>query len=257
MNQQDYAELIEIFQRAVLERVPEAGGNIAIAREGFPGEEQMRAYIHSYHIRLRNVLENDYPALKHYLGEEEFFRLAQGYVLATPSRHYNLNRYAIAFSAFVKQHHANAFSHDIAQLESALCEVYQAPDSTALGLADVRQLPQNYLLDTPLTLREASYLLALDHNAGEYLEAFRQNIPVPTPEPEPYYCFIWRHENHMRRQAVEYGAYRLLTEIRNGLCLAEALEKILGTLDAAQTEAVSECLQAWLGGWLQEGYFRK
>ena len=243
----DYASLIASFQKAVLDRNPNTA--LARPRAKFAADAQMQAYIDSYHLRLLHVVEKDYPTLRQYLGGEKFANLAQGYILATQSNSYNLNAYSIHFALFVKPHLVD-FAQSLATLESALLEVYHAPDSIALTQQWLRTQPADYLLYTPFLPRDAFKLLALKGNANEYLNSYHEGKTAETSD-SPEYLAIVRHQNQLRRFVLPAEDFELLEALISGMKLTTALEAAgNGFTDAGK-------LQQTLQNWIENGFFRQ
>ena len=99
------------------------------------------------HPLFEEALATDYPALKHFLGDDGFLALVRGYVEAHPSRSYSLNRLGDRLPDYVSQApglRRRAFCHDLARLELALSEVFDAPRSAVLG-ADGRAQLRSWL----------------------------------------------------------------------------------------------------------------
>jgi hypothetical protein len=63
--------------------------------------ERVGIYRDMYLGRLSEVLEGDYPGVRHFLGEEKFQALVESYVDAHPSRSYTLNRLGDRFPGFL------------------------------------------------------------------------------------------------------------------------------------------------------------
>ena len=54
--------------------------------------ERVGVYQGMYLLRMIEALEGDYPAVAHFLGDEEFAELVTRYVAAHPSTSYTFNR---------------------------------------------------------------------------------------------------------------------------------------------------------------------
>src|SRR5262249_12848047 len=65
-------------------------------------EDRLEIYGDGYYQRLIEALEADYPQLKKFMGEEEFFTLAQEYIYHTPSEFFSLSFFGHQLFDFLK-----------------------------------------------------------------------------------------------------------------------------------------------------------
>ena len=104
--------------------------------------QRIRIYADMYRARLVDVLREDYPRVAAILGDADFAALACRYLTRHPSTHPSVRhvgrRFAdwIAGEATVAPHLA-----DLARLEWARVEVFDAADAEPLRLADLESLP--------------------------------------------------------------------------------------------------------------------
>jgi len=94
-------KLLERFEQAILDKdISDIQSEIA-AHKRISVTAQAAIYINGYRLRLLRVLQADYPALLHLLGEKEFERLAIAYIEANPSLDFNIDRYPHKFADFI------------------------------------------------------------------------------------------------------------------------------------------------------------
>ncbi|HXA65995.1 MAG TPA: DNA-binding domain-containing protein, partial [Bryobacteraceae bacterium] len=72
--------------------VSEAARGWVLPSKTLSAIERLEIYRDMYLPRMEEALAIDYPALKHFLGGQEFMRLVKRYVDVYPSRSYTLNR---------------------------------------------------------------------------------------------------------------------------------------------------------------------
>ena len=102
--------------------------------------ERVGVYQGMYLLRMIEALEGDFPAVAHFLGDEDFAEAVTRYVAAHPSTSYTFNRLGERFPEFLKTSpgiRRKGFVADLARLELAVTEVFDAPESAAWP-ADVR-----------------------------------------------------------------------------------------------------------------------
>src|SRR5262249_30678912 len=128
--------------------------------------QRIGIYRDMYVARLREALASDYPGLLHYLGDDAFTRLVEGYVHTHPSRSYTLNRLGDHLPEYIRSTHKLPrweFLFDLARLELAMSEVFDAAESPVLNLREVAGVSQQAWETTRLRPVEAFRLLAFHY----------------------------------------------------------------------------------------------
>lgn len=247
---ENYTTSIQKLQTAILENKPAEAIDL-LGRKNPSLPARLGAYIQGYRIRLEKTVANDYPTLKHYLGDAAFEALVRDYVEATPSTNYTIDVYPIGFADYVCTHAADKAAHSLAMLESAIAEVFWLPDSEPfIPNADFNM---DELLSLTLCHRTAAKPLVLTCDAESYLQAFRAGKPQAKIEPSRCFLFVVRHQNEVKRHILDAAEYELLCAL-NGQPFASALETTMSTNDAHAT-AINQNLGTWLNKWIQHGFF--
>ncbi len=97
-------------------------------------------YRHAYASRLADVLMNEYPLLRAYVGDKDFSALARAYIGAHPSRNQNARWFGTGFPAFLAKQDAAVRSPvlpDLACIERDVSNAFDALDARVLGFADL------------------------------------------------------------------------------------------------------------------------
>ena len=90
---QRWLQAVIVHTGSDAEAVAAAGARVAVKpSKTLTSLERVAIYREIYWLRLREALSVDYPALKKYLGDEEFDRLCDAYCQQHPSKSYSLNR---------------------------------------------------------------------------------------------------------------------------------------------------------------------
>ena len=111
-------------------------------REGLGPGQRLDIYADMYRTRLVDVLREDFPRVAALLGEAEFRALADRYLARHPSTHPSVRYVGGRFADFVAGEAAlPQFLADLARLEWARVEVFDAPDAEPLRLSDLESLP--------------------------------------------------------------------------------------------------------------------
>lgn len=249
----EYAQLLDGMMEAILANDATHAASLVRDKKDFPREAQLGVYTQGYRMRLAEAVQSTYPATHAALGEAAFGKLAADFIAAHPSRSFNLDKYPIAFAAYVS---GDAFICELAQLEGTIHDVYQREESPAAD-ADwtQRQMPQA-LASATLALREAAVLLACAYPVNGYLSAFRAGKNPAVPAPLAHWLIVLRHRNQVHRLGLEEGEYALLSLLDSGLTLEQALEDERLAAFVAQ-EDFAPSLTGWLSRWVNAGILRK
>jgi hypothetical protein len=100
-------------------------------------------YHHAYRARLLEVMQGDFPAVWHWLGDEEFAGLVAAYVQRYPSAHFSLRWLGQRFAGFIGEHlvaEQSAPLAELACLEWAFTLAFDASPGQPLSLHDMAQL---------------------------------------------------------------------------------------------------------------------
>jgi Putative DNA-binding domain len=194
----DLARQQSDFQRAILT------GDDSILAEIPDGARETRqtlfgVYRHAYSSRLVEAMRNDHKLLRIYLGDEMFDAMAHAYVAANPSLQPNLRWFSSGLPEFLKStgpYADHPVLSDLAALEKALNDAFDAPEGPAIGLADMaRFVPQTW---AGLTFRPhpGARRLNLATNASAVWLALKTDDEPPDPvrREEVSRLLIWRKD---------------------------------------------------------------
>ena len=103
---------------------------------------RIRVYSDAYYFRLRDVLREDFPRVAAMLGPEQFDEIARGYLAAFPSEQPSVRYLGRALAGFLRlRKDLPNWLADLADLEWARVEVFDAPDSECATIDDLVCVP--------------------------------------------------------------------------------------------------------------------
>src|SRR5262245_56388086 len=152
--------------------------------------ERLAIYGHAYYARLLECLREEFPVLKHALGEEIYDAFAVEYLGLYPSRSYTLFHLGTNFPRFLAETRPDRdgegsaapnwpdFLIDLATLELTFNEVFDGPGAEGERLLDADQLraiPPERLLEARLVGVPCLRLLALRYPVHRYFSAVRRH----------------------------------------------------------------------------------
>ncbi len=127
--------------------------------------ERIHVYQHMYRARIVEALEAQYPRLARWLGADAFGEVVAAYVADEPSRHPSLRfigrRFPDWLAARAPADARPAALADLARLEWAREDVFDAADQETLALDTVRGWPPERFGEIPLRLVTAHRVLRL------------------------------------------------------------------------------------------------
>lgn len=209
----------------------------------FPSEKQLAVYINAYRWRLFDVVAEDYPVLRTYLGEDRFKALIQDFIEAVPPQHFNVARYATLLAAYQNTHATyDSFAQALCVLETAIAQLADAPETPALTPQHLAGVTEKDLLDSPLRLRDALELFAFSHPVNAYYDAVKTGKALPVIAPKPSFLVAFRHEDVVWRMALDEEEYHILSDLQEGRTVSEALS----SQDATAASQITEYFSRWM-----------
>ena len=220
--------------------------------------ERIGVYAGMYYLRLIEVLEGDFPGMKALLGSDAFLGLMHEYVAAHPSRHYSLNMLGAQLAAFVREERAElphaTFLAELAELERALQEAFDAPAAEPLSADELLALPPERWAAARLVPNPSLRLFEFEHPVNAWYVAFKVGDAGPVPEPAPSWTAVYRREFRVWRANLTHVRFELLSAIRDGVTLGAALERAAAT-PGAEPEELAASVGAWFQDWAGDGIF--
>jgi putative DNA-binding protein len=145
--------------------------DLFIGDQGLPALERLDIYANMYFYRLLDCLAEDFPKLLAALGPARFHNLITDYLLRHPSVHPSLRHLGRHLPQFIASHPlASEFSWaaDLARLDWARADLFDAPDATPLSRDALARLPQDRAGEARFSMVPAFALLRFDHEVVRY-----------------------------------------------------------------------------------------
>ncbi len=233
-------------------------GDVILPTEALTSAERVGIYHSMYLLRMHDALANDYEALKHFLGDHAFFHLVRDYVQAHPSRSYSLNRLGDHLPEFVGRAadlKRRDFCHDLARLECAMAQVFDAEEVPPLSEAQIAAVPPDAWENARLRTIPAFRLLAFRYPVNAYLQTVREDDhDHPKARLKGEWVAIYRRDFKVWRLSLTREAYALLTDLAAGLTLGAAIE---AAGKRGKRAPSAESLFGWFREWVSGGVFAR
>lgn len=144
-------------------------------------ETRLAIYYDAYRLRLLEALASNYPVLRAWIGEDEFENIGIAYVAAYPSRHFSIRWFGHLlpeFLATTPPWDDKSILAEMAALEWALSEAFDAEDATVIGVEDMAAIPAPAWPGMRLQLHPSAQRLDLHWNVPIIWKAINQSLDV-------------------------------------------------------------------------------
>jgi hypothetical protein len=219
--------------------------------------EQLEIYREQFWLRHTASLVEDFPGVGGILGQAEWEKLVESYLVTESPRAWTLRELGRRFPAHVQgqtqlPHHA--LSCDMARLEWCFIELFDAAEQPPLDVAKLGALEPGTLETGQIVLSPALALLEVGYPVADLrlrliaARAAHAAHPVAIPDPEHQKLVLYRGADlRLYHRPVGPEAFALLDALRRGDSLVSACEHAL-----EQAPAHAERLQRNVGTWFQQ-----
>lgn len=212
--------------------------------------ERLEIYANMYFYRLHDVLAEDFPTVRAVIGPERFHNLVTDYLLAHPSRHFSLRYAGKSFPAFVRQHQLCQrwpWLGDLALLEWAVVDAFDAPDAPAIGPEVFLALPAEVWGKQRIVWSASLQVLACAYPVHVPWQQEQDNMPLSDLSAAPTWLRVWRQHEKVFVAPVTPDEARVLG---TSLTLAELAADLAAQSDEA---TAAEQLATWMADWAVAG----
>lgn len=232
-------------------------GDVILPSATLTATERVGIYHGMYMLRMYDALAFDYPGLEHFLGPDRFHDLVHAYVQAHPSRSYTLNRLGDHLPEFLQTASVprRAFCHDLARLELAVTEAFDAAETSALSEAAIAAVAPDAWERARLRPVASFRLLALRYPVNDYLQSVRdEDHRHPAARAKNTWVAVYRRNYAVYRLDMSRVAHDLLADLASGMPLGQALGAALQRGGRPQPEP--DVLFRWFREWMSGGVFQ-
>jgi len=253
----DLARQQNDFQRAILT------GENAVLTEILDSPKEKRdalfgVYRNAYGSRLVESMRNDHDLLHSYLGDEMFDTMGKAYVADNPSQHPNVRWFSRALPEFLRS--AEPYRNypvlsDIAALERALNDAFDAEDAPVLALADITGFAPDAWAGLKFTPHPSARRLDVTTNASPIWLALKNDEVPPdaTLLDERCHILVWRQDLMPMFRELAAEEAMMWDEAARGVPFG-VLCSMLATNDDPDGAAARAA--GYLHGWITSGLLR-
>lgn len=218
--------------------------------------ERVAVYAFMYRARLVEALESQFPRLAKWLGSAVFTELVHGYVDEHPSTRPSLRFLGAMLPDWLSRRHPELHAADLARLEWARADIFDARDESALGLESIRAWPQDHFAELPITLIAAHRLLRLDRGTAEVWRRVgddRAAAEEQRREPGSESVLVWREGVSVFHRTVDEAERESLALAAAGTSLGRICESAGASADVH--DAIGQAF-GWVWSWANDGLLR-
>jgi hypothetical protein len=235
--------------------------------------ERLEIYNRQYWFRLQSAFHEDFPALRAVVGPGRFEVLMNAYLAAHPSRSFTLRNLGSKLAAWLAENsqyagRRAALALDVVLVEWACIEAFDSAERRSLNAEEVASVSG----DSQLSLQPHVQLLQLSYPADDLVLEMHQRERRETSEagtrPEldeeeesaplrlrkhPTWLAVHRSDFSLYYKRLSAPEYRMLTGLREGLTLAEALETGFAGSHLSVATQLGR-VREWFAAWAQLGW---
>ncbi len=211
--------------------------------------ERLAIYRTAYHARLVECLSDDYPVLKHALGEAKFEALCRGYIAQHPSTGPSLNDFGRHMAAFCRRFRTGVadFASNLAKLEWAVVLAIHAPTAPVLGTEELATVPPEHWPEVRLVANPSLRILHFAYPVNAYFQAYRSGRVASIPAEGRTSVAVYRTGRSIWRLPLTEAMVVLFESLANGTTLGSSLA-LLEPLLANDPKAAPRVMS-----WFQKG----
>jgi hypothetical protein len=246
------ADIQATIQSAVL-----GSGNAAAALlkqpESGTREARLDVYRHGYPLRLTEFLGNDHPKLSCYMGEVKFAALARAYIARHPSDTPNARWYSRHLGEFLRRTHPYSRKPELgelAELERALNEAFDAPDAPCITMLDLAAVDPDLFGNASFEISPSLRRFKVRTNVTSLWSSLKCDEPPPHPIglDQDQELLVWRQGSASRFRMLGDEEAMALDAAGHGISFAVICEMI-ATMDDPDTAAFRAA--TYLRGWIE------
>ena len=160
---------------------------------------RLAIYYDAYRLRLIEALDSNYPVLHAWMGDDEFEQLGLAYLEIHPSTHFSIRYFGDRLSDYLasaETYRDQPYLAEMAALEWAMSEAFDAPDSSIVSLDTMASIPPEAWPEMRLALHASVHRLDLRWNIPAIWKAIKEDQAPEEPRagewPQPW--LVWRQD---------------------------------------------------------------
>ena len=263
-------------------RTSQLTAQIAKPNDRLTSFERLEIYNRMYWFRVLDSLYDDCPGLRAVLGDAKFVQLAEAYLVKYPSGSFTLRDLPSRLAHFIRSEPRytrphTALCHDLARFEWARVVVFDTASQPVFTMNDLLDVPsarqgklklalQPYLQLLRLEYPVDDFVLEVKQREAELLRGEASNAPSARrkmrekknllPKRARTHVAVHRLDSRIFFKRLEPAAYRILTALREGATLEQALVTGIPRGKKSRVDWAAK-VQGWFRNWMELGWLCK
>jgi hypothetical protein len=246
------AQLQARIQSAILATQPPDRDALDAIRDSRRADrrELFLIYHEGYRRRLAEFICNDYPTLREHLGDESFGALVEEYIGCMQSRERNARWYASRLPDFMESEDGWRHDHlacDLARLEHALSDAFDAADADAIGVDALCRIAESDWATLQLQFHPSLRILDLRSGAaGRYAFLNAKATQTPPLGDGRESIGVWRFEGVVFQRSLDaFEALALIILLRGSSFAAACTELAASSADGDIVARIAGFMAQW------------
>lgn len=228
--------------------------------------DRLAVYANAYFVRIHDCLREDHPALAATLGEAVFHDLVRTYLMMYPPSRPSLRHAGAKLASHLRTEpfaaifgSRCAYAADLAALEWAILDAFDAPDATPIGTDSLAKIPTDEWMSLRFEVTPSLRMLRCEWPVSRIRERFDREGSPPKDEadalpPEPTHVRVWRRKERVLHRSMDRVEAVALESLEAGDSFASMCDRIGAETDEAQVAAsAAGLLAAWIRAELLVG----
>lgn len=230
---------------------------------------QLDIYREQFWIRHVNCLREDFPLLLALVGDETFESIVADYLAAHPPKKFQLRHLGEDLANFLSTRASesartafggcdDALLADLARLEWAFIDAFDAPDAPPLDPSSIASIPEDAWPNARLVLHPSLQRMRLEfptHAMRDAWWADKDRRPIERLARAPSCVVVYRHAFLLYTEVMDPLAYDMLDRIARGEALGPAGDALAQSTGRGPEieEKIGEWFTRWSAlGWISE-----
>jgi len=239
------------LQEALQQHILQGDTQVACAvldQGSLPPLARLKIYHDAYRWRLLEVMQDHFAQTHRYLGDGFFQSEALAFIEAHPSKHHSLRDYGHAWPEWLAARFPDDTDMaDLARLEWALRQAFDAANRCALTLADLGHVPADAWATVGFELAPGTTVLHLSHDVAPLWQSLaREEAPEPV-RSRPTGVLVWRQGWQPHFRTLQESEALAVEALLAGRSFSEACAHLVASPNG-ETQ-----VGQWLQTWVEEG----
>jgi hypothetical protein len=228
------------------------GDEVAPSARGMQPLERVEIYREQFWLRHLSNLQEDYPTFSWVVGDATFRATVAEYLRAFPPRTWNLERLGEDLPSFVEgTADLPPLAVDAARLDWAFMEAFAAPDVAPFDDRVLASAPEDAWPGARIDFHPSLRPLALSHPVHRLRQTIQRGETPERPALEASHVVVWRDRDlHLKAVAIEAPAFELLSNLRAGIPLGLACERVANAGgEPSDVTSLGQSISRWFQQW--------